>query len=77
MKDPEIKAAPAGAFWMSAADLSRRYSVSVITIWVWAAKPDFPAPVRFTNKCTRWSLADIEAWEGQLKNAQHGHEVAA
>lgn len=59
---------------MSAADLARRYSVGVITIWVWAAKPGFPAPVRFTNKCTRWSLADIEAWEGRLKGAQHEHE---
>lgn len=72
----QVKETPAGAFWMSASDLARRYSVGVITIWKWAAKPDFPAAVRFTGKCTRWALSDIEKWENRMKDEQQYKEAA-
>jgi prophage regulatory protein len=34
--------------------------------WPWRllkADPTFPKPVRLSPGCTRWRLADIEAWE--------------
>jgi len=26
---------------------------------------EFPAPIKLSEKCTAWKLADIEAWEKQ------------
>lgn len=44
--------------------LAGRYSVSRQTIWRWLkTDPNFPKPVSLSPGCTRWRLADIEAWE--------------
>ncbi|WP_421904640.1 helix-turn-helix transcriptional regulator [Mameliella sp.] len=34
--------------------------------WPWRRlklDPDFPKPVKLSPGCTRWKLADVEAWE--------------
>ncbi len=46
--------------------LAARWGVTRTTPWDWARlKPDFPQPVRLSERCTRWKLADIEAWEAK------------
>ncbi len=40
-----------------------RYSVSRNTVWRWAKDGSFPKPTQLSPQCTRWRLADLEAWE--------------
>lgn len=43
-----------------------RYSVHRNTVHRWAReRPSFPKPVKLGENCTRWRLADLEAWEAQ------------
>ncbi|RCV87501.1 helix-turn-helix transcriptional regulator [Billgrantia montanilacus] len=52
--------------------LRDRYQNSVPTIWRWARerKNGFPAPIKLGPNCTRWRLADLEAWEATREMAQ-------
>jgi len=45
--------------------LAKRFAVHRATIWRWANDPEsgFPKPVALSPGCTRWKLADINAWE--------------
>ncbi|PLL11816.1 AlpA family transcriptional regulator [Tabrizicola sp. TH137] len=44
--------------------VAQRYGVNRSTPWRWVkTDPTFPKPVSLTPGCTRWKLADIEAWE--------------
>lgn len=44
--------------------LAARYRVHRSTPWRWVkTDPTFPKPVTLTPGCTRWKLADLEAWE--------------
>ena len=44
--------------------LADRYGVTRQTIWDWTkTKADFPQPIKFSDRCTRWRLGDAEAWE--------------
>ena len=47
--------------------LAARYSVSRNTIWRWSEKGEMPRPVKLSPGCTRWSLAEVEAWEQSRK----------
>ncbi|MEO7864000.1 MAG: AlpA family phage regulatory protein [Nitrospirales bacterium] len=40
-----------------------RFKVSRATIWRWIKTRGFPQPIKFSPGCTRWKLADVEAWE--------------
>lgn len=51
--------------YLSAAQCSRRYSVSHSTWWRWVARGLAPQPYRFGDTCTRWLLSDLEAWESR------------
>lgn len=44
-------------------EIAVRYSVSRPTVWRWVHTHGFPAPITLSPGCTRWKLADIEAWE--------------
>jgi len=44
-------------------DLSKRFGVDRCTIWKWVREGQFPKPVKLSRGCTRWRLADVEAWE--------------
>jgi prophage regulatory protein len=50
--------------YLSDVTLSARFGVHRMTPWRWV-KTDltFPKPVKLSPGCTRWKLADIEAWE--------------
>lgn len=44
--------------------LAARYGVTRPTIWGWTRDdPTFPKPIKLSPGCTRWKLAEIEAWE--------------
>jgi predicted DNA-binding transcriptional regulator AlpA len=50
--------------YLSDRDLAARWNVNRTTPWEWAkSKPDFPQPIKLSQRCTRWRLAEIEAWE--------------
>ena len=50
--------------YLSDSQVAARYGVHRSTPWRWAkADPSFPEPVTLTPGCTRWKLADLEAWE--------------
>lgn len=51
------------AIYVTDRELAARYGVSRPTVWRWAKGVDFPAPVSLSPGCTRWRIADIEAWE--------------
>lgn len=53
--------------FLTARDLSRRYGVSVATIWRWSSKrSDFPRPLKLGTGCTRWRIQDLEAFEAKV-----------
>ncbi|MBB3140228.1 putative DNA-binding transcriptional regulator AlpA [Halomonas organivorans] len=50
--------------WLNANQVADRYGVGVATIWRWSkARTEFPKPKKLGDNCTRWNLADLEAWE--------------
>lgn len=51
--------------FLKAGQVSERESISVPTIWRWVREGRFPAPVKLGENCTRWRLADLEAWEAE------------
>ena len=52
--------------YLSIRHVAERFDVSVNTIWRWtASSPTFPQPIKFGTGCTRWKLADLEAFEGR------------
>jgi predicted DNA-binding transcriptional regulator AlpA len=54
--------------FLSVADVARRFSVSVPTIWRWAkTRPEFPKPVPLSPGTTRWRVSDLVAFEQSLE----------
>lgn len=44
--------------------LAERFAVSRQTVWRRVkSQPGFPTPRSLSPGCTRWNLAEIEAWE--------------
>lgn len=46
-------------------DLAARWGVHRVTAWDWARQGRIPAPIKLSDRCTRWRLADIESWEAE------------
>ncbi|WP_087718630.1 helix-turn-helix transcriptional regulator [Salinicola salarius] len=63
MSQPDTPTTP--VVFLTARQVSQRESVSVGTIWRWAREDKFPTPVKLGDNCTRWRLADLEAWEAE------------
>ena len=49
--------------FLSDHDVSDRYGVNRVTIWRWIKSNHLPPPVKISPGCTRWRLAELEAWE--------------
>lgn len=50
--------------FMSDRQVAERYGVSAPTVWRWVKdQAGFPQPVKLSPGCTRWRLADLEAFE--------------
>ncbi len=56
--------------YLSDKQTSARYEVSRATLWRWVRDGQFPSPVKLSPGCTRWKLADLEAWETSREMAQ-------
>lgn len=59
-----------GVVYFSAAQLARRYSVHVVTVWRWAQTGRLPRPIRLTPRTTRWRKDQIEASEAERARNQ-------
>ncbi|QGT78403.1 helix-turn-helix domain-containing protein [Guyparkeria halophila] len=44
-------------------EAAERYAVHRTTWLRWVREGNAPKPVKFSEQCTRWRLADLEAWE--------------
>ena len=50
--------------YLSDKQLADRFSVTRPTVWRWhRTDASFPRAVNLSPGCTRWKLAEIEAWE--------------
>lgn len=57
---------PQAIIWLTVKQAAVRLAVSVPTVWRWSReRPDFPKPHTLGPNCTRWRLADLEAWEAK------------
>jgi prophage regulatory protein len=42
--------------------LKERLGVSGSSIWSWVKAGTFPKPIKLSENCTAWNVADVEAW---------------
>ena len=54
--------------WLTVSQLATRFGVSVATIWRWVRENKFPAPVRVSDRCTRWERSAVEKHEQKLRS---------
>jgi len=55
--------------YLSVASVAARYQVSVPTVWRWLRQGNFPEPVRFGERCTRWPVSALLEWESRKGGA--------
>ena len=51
--------------YVSVLDLAQRYHINRATVWRWAQRGIIPAPVKLSEQCTRWRLAEIERCDAE------------
>jgi predicted DNA-binding transcriptional regulator AlpA len=50
--------------------LAPELAVSEPTIWRWLKQnPDFPKPLKLSNRVTAWKVSDVRAWLEAKENA--------
>jgi len=49
--------------YISDKQVAARFGITRVAVWKWVREMGFPAPYKLTPGCTRWKVADIEAWE--------------
>ncbi len=62
--------------FMSDTAVAARYQVSRATIWRWAQARRFPNPIKLSEGCTRWRLAEVEQWESEQLKASGLHKLS-
>jgi predicted DNA-binding transcriptional regulator AlpA len=51
--------------------VAERYAVHRMTVWRWVrCDATFPKPVRLSDQCSRWRLAELERWEAAKAAAE-------
>lgn len=44
--------------------VAARYGIGQTTVWRWRKNdPTFPSPVHLSERCVRWRMSDLLAWE--------------
>lgn len=56
--------------YISDKQLAQRFGVHRTTLWAWVRDNGFPPPVRLSEHCTRWRLADVEEFERRREQIQ-------
>jgi prophage regulatory protein len=51
--------------YLSVRSVAERYDTHRATVWRWVREQKLPPPVKLTTGSTRWSLADLVAWEAK------------
>lgn len=66
------------ARFASDSQLAERYAVHRGTIWRWAADGEsgFPQPIKISDGCTRWNLADVEQFDAARAARSNGEARA-
>lgn len=49
--------------YLSVRSVAQRFDISVNTVWRWVRNKMFPAPVKLSDKCTRWRESDLIDYE--------------
>jgi prophage regulatory protein len=62
--------------FLSIEQIAERYGVNKATIWRWGKDPAFPKSIALSPGCTRWRLADLEAWENAKEEAKPSGKAA-
>jgi predicted DNA-binding transcriptional regulator AlpA len=58
--------------FISVKQVSDILGIGVSTAWFWQNnKPDFPQAIKFSTRCTRWSLAEINSFAESMKATRH------
>jgi predicted DNA-binding transcriptional regulator AlpA len=56
-----------GERYICVKEVAQRFGVAIITIWVWTRQGQFPKPVKFGVRATRWRLSDLVKFEEQRR----------
>jgi len=62
MNTKHLNKTPTLQAYLAVKSMAVRYQLSVPSIWRMAREGNLPKPIKIGGS-TRWSLADIEAWE--------------
>ncbi|WP_431197562.1 helix-turn-helix transcriptional regulator [Shimia thalassica] len=49
-------------------EVAKRFGVCRQTVWRWVKQSQFPEPLKFSVKVTRWRLSDLIAHEASLSS---------
>jgi len=57
--------------FISVAKVASILGIGVSTAWLWRTKKaGFPAPMRLSPRCTRWSLQEVNSFAESMKLAR-------
>jgi len=57
-------------YYLSAKEVAQRYSIGISTVWDWTSKKLLPSPIRYGQRCTRWSSVDLDKHDQQAKGTE-------
>ena len=59
--------------YLSRHEILKRYSIGNTTLHRWRRDKsmNFPAPFVFSERCLRWKIADLEAWDASRAGLSH------
>jgi len=60
--------------WLRLNQLKELLGVSGSSIWAWAKAGKFPKPIKLSENCTAWNVADVEAWSQERISASQRQE---
>ncbi|CDX62376.1 conserved hypothetical protein [Mesorhizobium plurifarium] len=63
---------PSLTHYLPAPLVAERYSVSLMTLWRWQRKSDFPKPL-YIGKNRYWDLSELMAWEASRPRGRPLH----
>jgi prophage regulatory protein len=56
--------------FLSDRQVAARYNVSRQCVWSWSQAGTIPKPIKLSAGCTRWNLADLQAFEARKAGAK-------